>query len=94
MKLQQRAGQIEICQTYVTQMVTSCNQLILDFCNTLWRAQSFKTPDKSSIFYFNPEEVDKSLEGENVAEVLSLYRHFAFMAFALKFIEKVCLIFV
>ena len=92
MKLQQRTGQIEICQTHVTQMVTTCNQLILDFCNTLWRAQAFTTPDKTSVFYFNPAAVDKTLEGENMAGCLSLYRHFAFLTFAVKFIEKVCYI--
>ena len=70
-------------------MVSSCNQLIMDFCNTLWRGKAFSTKDKESVFFFDPTGIDKSLEEEDLAESLSIYMHQAFLGFAVKFIKKV-----
>lgn len=89
MKLQQRTGQIEVSiQLDVPQMVASCNHVILDFCNALWRGRAFTMTEKGSVFFFDPVAADKTLEGETMAESLSLYRHFAFLGFAVKFIDE------
>ena len=70
-------------------MVSRCNQLILDFCNSLWRGKAFSNADKGSVFYMDPVAVDKTLDDQSMPESLSIYRHPAFLGFAAKFIEKV-----
>ena len=88
-KLQQKTGEIEVYPLEGSRMVSGCNQIILDFCNSLWRSKAFSTADKESVFYMDPVAEDKTLEGQNMAESLSVYRHPAFLGFAVKFIEKV-----
>ena len=70
-------------------MVSRCNQLILDFCNSLWRGKAFSNASKGSVFYMDPVAVDKTLDDQSMPESLSIYRHPAFLGFAAKFIEKV-----
>lgn len=47
MKARQKSGEIEVVQNREEiRMIRSCNQLIVDFCNTLWRFKAFTSAGK------------------------------------------------
>ncbi|XP_045199396.1 centromere protein I-like [Mercenaria mercenaria] len=89
-KAAQKSGDIEVVQNREEiKMIRSCNQLIIDFCNTLWRFKAFTSTDKGSIFYWYREETDKeNFDDSPVEENLSLFRHPALLPYTIRYVYK------
>ncbi|XP_060571869.1 centromere protein I-like isoform X2 [Ruditapes philippinarum] len=91
LKAGHKSGGVEVIHgKEESRMIRVCNQLIVDFCNTLWRYKAFTSTDKNSIFCWNRDDVDKeNVDTEcSVEESLSLFMHPALLPYTIKYVQK------